>query len=324
MLAYQKIVGFKPLASENPNSTGFRCYNNANTMAVAGILSRLPCTAAALPLGALALHNGRATALAARWAPARCARSMTTAPPLCNERLYYELLNIIQPSIDEHVHVRRRLHCYNRTFTLVKLNQRSSVKADNLHVLLYSRYNTTRLMLGGAARDDDDDELLKQKFKALTDGDWGTRQEFENAYNAVIEGLQPAGAAAPYIALTNRFFASCSASVPASAHDGVAVSAAAVTAAAAGEMAPPAAVGGASAAASTPTPLSDAELGRFSMASTMPGDVMVEKLEQDVAKFMTRKQRILKYLHDFEFVNGWITAAGISLLWLQAAAHLCQ
>lgn len=233
----------------------------------------------------------------------RALAGTTSSPP--NGRLHLKLLALVAPSVDKAVHVWRRLHAYHDTFELVERNRRSAVKAANLHVLLWSRFCTTRALLGGddgsaSASCAHGDALLNQQLKALTDGTHATRHDFELAYAAVLEGLKPGGAAAPYIELTRRFFASCS-------HG----SSAPVAAAAAGEAPPQLA----SAAASPPAaPLTAEELEQFYFATSETDILVVEKIEQDVARFVTGRERVVAFLRDWQAASGWITAAGVSVL----------
>ena len=219
-----------------------------------------------------------------------CQLAMFTSPSkLCQDRLRYDLLNIIQPPIDKGLHIQRRLKVYKNTFQLVVRNLESPVKADNLYVLLYSRYFTTRAMLQDEELEDD--EALKGKFRELVLQTFVSVHEFENAYLDVILKLKRPAMAAPYTELTRRLLATSSPSLTA--------------------------IADATTASAT---LSPHELECF-YAATMETDVFFTKnLKADASKFISKKERALEILRDYQFLNGWISAAGVSSFTIIAPA----
>lgn len=46
---------------------------------------------------------------------------------------------------------------------------------------------------------------------------------------------------------------------------------------------------------------------------------LAKKLGGDAQKFMSKKESILKFMQDYRFVNGWITAGGIALFTLTSS-----
>ena len=77
--------------------------------------------------------------------------------------------------------------------TMTKIAYR---EADNLYVLLYSRYYTTRYMVQQLPNPPkeplEDDEQLKRKFRDLmkTPSLYVSRDEFENGYSNIIEKIK--------------------------------------------------------------------------------------------------------------------------------------
>lgn len=139
-------------------------------------------------------------------------RRSSTKPPY-KDHLKYVLLNILQPSMDAQVHVQRRLQMYKDTHFLVKLNNASPIKADNLYALLYSRYFTTRAMLRDApfpveSDDLEDDDELKMKFKVLVQMSFASRNDFENAYLGILREFKHPDTFGLYSLLTTRMLSS--------------------------------------------------------------------------------------------------------------------
>lgn len=208
-----------------------------------------------------------------------CQLAMSTSPSkLCQDRLKYDLLNIIQPPIDKGLHIQRRLKAYKSTFQLVVRNHESPIKADNLYVLLYSRYFTTRAMLQD--EDLEDDEALKSKFRELVLLTFVSVHEFENAYLDVVLKFKRPAMAAQYTELTRRLLATTSPSL--------------------------------TDATTASMTLSPHELECFYAATTETDIFVTKKLKADASKFISKKERALEILRDYQFLNGWITAAGIS------------
>lgn len=65
--------------------------------------------------------------------------------------------------------------------------------------------------------------------------------------------------------------------------------------------------------------LNEDEKLRF-IESTAETDIfLAKKLGSDAQKFMSQKESILKFMQDYRFVNGWITASGIALFTLSSS-----
>lgn len=223
-------------------------------------------------------------ASAARSAAAHSARLATSSARICEDQLKYDLLNITQPSTDKRVHTQRRLKMYKDTFQLVQRSHRSPIKADNLYVLLYSRYYTTRSMIqqttGATGSLIESDEALKLKFKVLVNKEFVARREFETAYGVIVKSLKPDAVAALYTELTDRL---CACSAHKTSASGAAMA-----------------------------PLTPEELEAFYLATIETDTYLTKKLQQDVDKLSAREDRVLDFLHRYRFVAGWVTAAGIA------------
>ena len=206
------------------------------------------------------------------------ARSMSATPErICEDQLKYDMLNVVEPAIDQRTHVQRRLNAYMNTYQLVRRNQQSRIRADSLYVLLYSRYYTIRCMIDGGNITDEDDENIKAKFRELVDKKFVSAVEFENGYNAIIAQLKTAEAAEKYAKLKEQLIAQGAYSK-----------------------------------------LAEEQRDQFYLATTETDIYIKKKLTADIGKFMTRKERALRFLAEYRFVNGWITAAGVStvaLIW---------
>ena len=62
------------------------------------------------------------------------------------------------------------------------------------------------------------------------------------------------------------------------------------------------------------TPLSEDEMICFVEATSETDIFIAKKLTKDVALYITRKEKLLQFLREYRFVNGWITAAGVGLM----------
>lgn len=217
------------------------------------------------------------------------ARLQSSTASIGADQLKYDIQNIIQPSIDKTVYTQRRLKAFRDTYSLMRRNQLSAMHAENLFVLLYSRYFTTRSMLqqleGAVDIVLEDDDALKLKFKELAKTTFGNQQDFENAYGDIVKSVKSAAGAAAFDKLTQRLLA----------RPGMSSSAL--------------------------QPLTEVELEVFYLATTETDIYIAENLQHDVAKFETYQDRVLDLLSEYRYVNGWITAGGISLLATVMAHH---
>jgi hypothetical protein len=60
--------------------------------------------------------------------------------------------------------------------------------------------------------------------------------------------------------------------------------------------------------------LNEDEMFNFIEATAETDIFIVKKLSSDVGLFMTKKEKVLKFLEQYRFVNGWITAGGVAVL----------
>lgn len=120
----------------------------------------------------------------------RASMSASSKARLCFDNMKYLLLNIVRKPIDKSEYHRRRQLTYKNVYKLYRENNCSSVKCENLYVILYSKYFTTRFIveeLLSTSFGEEDDEAFKQKFKSMLEDTWANEQELNEAYLNIIE-----------------------------------------------------------------------------------------------------------------------------------------
>ncbi len=66
---------------------------------------------------------------------------------LCRHNVKHNLLNILQRPIDKDMYVRKRQLIFSDLYRIYQENRKSDIRAENLYVILYSKYFTKRFIL---------------------------------------------------------------------------------------------------------------------------------------------------------------------------------
>jgi hypothetical protein len=200
-------------------------------------------------------------------------------PSLCTDNMRYALINIPQAPLDRDQAILKRRITYGEVYALIRQNAESEIKANNLYSLLYSKFRTTRFLVQETHRGDlellhlEDDEDIKNRFKLLIKDVEKNALERKTFDERYID-----------IILSGRSDSAKKKFIYV-------------------------------------TDLIDGqhevdwsrhkELFFFGADQTTP--YLADKLGEDLKRFRSEKERVLQFLNDYKFVNGWIMSIGITV-----------
>lgn len=195
----------------------------------------------------------------------------------CRDFMRYALFDLLQVPLNQSIHVRKRQHYYRNVFKLANHNINSSVKCENLYVILYSRYYTTRFMAEERAwklninisHQLDNDEIIKAQFKALTNDRNALTSDiaFEKKYMSIIATLNDAATLPLYEEMNKKII--------------------------------------------NHAKLDSDDIELFYLGTSATDIYMHRKLIEDSKKFWSNSERVKNFIKDWTFLNGFLFTSAI-------------
>lgn len=197
------------------------------------------------------------------------------------DNMKYALMNILEKQVDRDSSINARRNNYQQLFRLIRDNSFSTIQAQNLYALVYSKFFTIRYMVQQANIGEAEffraerDVALKNEFKKLVQRvmqhQVNDDKEFQQEFLTIITAGRSERA--------TQAFNKMSEVIDSSSHE--------------------------------------AEWQRFKAefwtGSSQTSAHLQKKLSSDLNLFKTRFEKTSDILNKYRFLNGWITAGGVAV-----------
>ncbi len=194
---------------------------------------------------------------------------------ICSDALKYELMNNAKSSLDEKTHIRRRQLAYKNIYNLYKLNQKSNIKIDHLYIFMYSKYFTQRYILR--------EKRIDSSF--VDDDD----EEIKSQFHKILQNqtiASPAELEEKYLEVVKDLKKD---EIVFSEYKALNIRI-------------------------NENSMEQDEKDLFYFGTSDTDIYMQRKLQLDIEKFLPRKEKFIRFLNNYQFVNGWITSGAIASL----------